>query len=62
MPLITEDEEKREEKIYFPRQKSYNYLSKLLHGSVIDIIHRHLVTMPLYDHTCIIYVYKHISI
>ena len=53
MPLITEDEEKREEKIYFPRQKSYNYLSKLLHGSVI---HRHLVTMPLYDHTCITYV------
>ena len=34
----------------------------MLHGSVIYIIHRHLVTKPLYDHTCIIYVYEHISI
>ena len=66
---LTRDRNKRqkerfkvEEEIYFPIQKSHSYLWKTLHGSVIYIIHRHLVTISLYANTCKIYVYTHANV
>ena len=47
----------------FPKtKKKLQLYIKTLHGSVLYVIHGHLATKPLYDHTWIIYVYKHISI
>ena len=45
----------------FPKTKKLQLSIKNITLS-LHIIHRHLATLPLFDHTCIIYVYKHITI